>query len=464
MSTSTPTPTALQRRLKLRHVVFIGLAYMSPFAVFDTFGIVTEMTNGHVPASYIIVTIAIIFTAFSYAKMVRLYPVAGSAYTYARKTIHPAVGFLVGWAALLDYLFLPMINALLANIYLSASFPEVPGWVWIVGLIVIVTVLNILGVKISALANMVMVGLQALIAVVFVILTIRAILSDNALEFSLAPFYAVDMEAASLIGGASVLALAFLGFDAVTTLSEETIEPRKNIPRAITWVAALGAIFFVTVTYCMQTLVPDLAALERITTETASASPYIALVIGGVAFQTLFLAGAVVSVLSSGLASQTSASRLLYAMGRDGILFKRFFGFVHPRFGTPVLNIIAVGVIALTALLLDLDSAISLINFGAFTAFAFVNLSVIAYRLRRSSAPSAGSALGWIVAPAIGFLINAYLWANLDPLAMIVGLTWTVIGVAYLLWLTKGFRRPTPEMAFDEAEEMPKRPAMAEPR
>lgn len=453
----SPQPGTLQRRLKLRHVVFIGLAYMSPFAVFDTFGIVTEATNGHVPASYIIVTIAVIFTAFSYAKMVRIYPSAGSAYTYTRKTINPGVGFLVGWAALLDYMFLPMINALLAKIYLSAEFPDVPGWVWIVGLIAIVTVLNIVGVKISASANMIMVVFQALVAVVFVGLTLRAVLSNNALQFSLAPFYATDMDTASLIGGASVLALAFLGFDAVTTLSEETIDAKKNMPRAIMWVAALGALFFVTVTYFMQTLVPDLASLERITSETESASPHIALFIGGITFQTIFLVGATFSVLASGLASQTSASRLLYAMGRDGILFKRFFGYIHPRFGTPVLNILAIAVIALTALMLDLNSATSLINFGAFTAFAFVNLSVIAYRLRSKGHRSDRSTIGWIVAPGIGFLINAYLWANLDPLAMTVGIVWTLIGVVYLLWITRGFRRPTPEVAFDEAEGTPRR-------
>ncbi|POH72952.1 APC family permease [Arthrobacter glacialis] len=448
----SPQPGTLQRRLKLRHIVFIGLAYMSPFAVFDTFGIVTEATNGHVPASYIIVTIAVIFTAFSYAKMVRIFPSAGSAYTYTRKTINPGVGFLVGWAALLDYMFLPMINALLAKIYLSAQFPDVPGWVWIAGLILVVTLLNIVGVRISASANMVMVVFQALVAVAFVGLTLRAILSDNALQFSLAPFYAMDMDTAGLVGGASVLALAFLGFDAVTTLSEETIDAEKNMPRAIMWVAALGALFFVTVTYVMQTLVPDLASLERITTETESASGHIALFIGGIAFQTIFLVGAICSVLASGLASQTSASRLLFAMGRDGILFKRFFGYLHPRFGTPVLNILAIAVIALTALMLDLNSATSLINFGAFTAFAFVNLSVIAFHLRRKGPRSGRSMIGWIVAPGVGFLINAYLWANLAPLAMKVGIVWTLLGVVYLLWITRGFRRPTPEVAFDEAE------------
>lgn len=449
---ATTKPGHLKRRLKLSHIIAMGLAYMSPFAVFDTFGIVTEITNGHVPASYIIVTIAIIFTAFSYAKMAHAYPFAGSAYTYARKTIHSGVGFLVGWAVLLDYLFLPMINALLAKIYLSAGFPMVPGWAWIVSLILIITTLNIIGVKISAIANVVMVIFQAVLAAAFVVLTARAILSDNALYFSLAPFYSLDLETTSLLGGASILALAFLGFDAVTTLSEEAIDPKKTMPRAIMWVAALGATFFITITYVMQTLIPDLDALKGITDNFESASPYIALTIGGIIFQTVFLAGAVVSVVSSGLASQTSTSRLLYAMGRDGIFWKRAFGYIHPKLGTPIINIIIVGIVALTALFLDLELATHLINFGAFTGFLFVNLSVIAYRIRHRGKKLKGGTLSWVVAPAIGVIINAYLWANLSPIAKTIGLIWLGIGFLYLLWITRGFQKPTPRVSFEEAD------------
>lgn len=442
----------LQRRLKLSHVVAMGLAYMSPFAVFDTFGIVTEITDGHVPASYIVVTIAIIFTAFSYAKMARVYPFAGSAYTYARKTINSGVGFLVGWAVLLDYLFLPMINALLAKIYLSAGFPMVPGWTWIVGLILLISVLNIVGVKISAIANVIMVIFQAVLAIAFVALTARAILSDNALYFTLAPFYSISMELSGLLSGATILALAFLGFDAVTTLSEEAIEPEKNMPRAIMWIATLGSLFFITVTYFMQVFIPDLDSLKQITSDFESASPYIALTIGGIVFQTIFLAGAVVSVVSSGLASQTSTSRLLYAMGRDGIFWKRAFGYINPKFGTPVINIVIVGIVALSALFLDLELATHLINFGAFTGFMFVNLSVVAYSLRHRREPFGDGVFSWIVVPAIGAAINIYLWFNLSPFAKTVGLIWLGIGFLYLLWITRGFSKPTPKVAFEEAD------------
>lgn len=447
-----PNEGHLQRRLKLRHVVFMGLAYMSPFAVFDTFGIVSGSTDGHVPASYVIVTIAILFTAFSYGKMVQIYPVAGSAYTYTRRTVNSGLGFLVGWATLLDYMFLPMINALLAKIYLSAEFPAVPGWVWIVGLIVIITVLNIIGVKVTATANVLMVLYQLVVAVVFVVLTIRAIVSDSAVAFSLGPFYSMNVEMGGLFTGASVLALAFLGFDAVTTLSEETLEPKKTMPRGIFLIALLGAGFFTAVTYFMQTLFPNVAKLKTITSDIEGASPHIALYIGGVVFQTIFLSGAFISVLASGLASQTSASRLLYAMGRDRILPRKFFGYIQPRFATPVLNVVAIGFVAMTALFLDLDTATSLINFGAFTAFAFVNLSVIASYLRRHGPRIRSNAVGWLLVPLIGFLINAYLWYSLHPVAMIVGLSWTAVGLVYLLYITHFFTRPTPEMAFNEAD------------
>ncbi|HET7578613.1 MAG TPA: APC family permease [Bacillales bacterium] len=441
----------LKRTLKLRHVVFLGLAYMSPFAVFDTFGIVTDTTNGHVPAAYVLILIAVLFTAFSYGKMVKVYPVAGSAYTYTRKTMNSALGFLIGWAALLDYILLPMINALLTNVYLSAEFPAVPRWVWIVGLILAISVMNIAGVKVAVSANTLMVIFQALIAVIFVILTIRSIAVGDFGHFSIQPFYSKTMNLPSLIAGASILALAFLGFDAVTTLSEETIKPRKTIPRAIFLIAFLGGIFFLTVTYFMQSLFPDVSTLKKISENIASASPNIALYIGGIAFQTVFLAGALVSVIASGLASQTSASRLLYAMGRDRILFQKAFGYVHPRLGTPVFNIILIGVIALTSLLLKLGTAISLINFGAFTAFAFVNLSVMAYFVRSQNERTVKSVLGYVVVPAIGFAFNAYLWYSLDAMAMAVGLIWVAIGIIYLLYVTRFFTQAPPEFNFDES-------------
>ncbi len=133
---SNPPPTAertqLRKSLKLWQIVMIGLAYLTPMTVFDTFGIVSGISQGHVPTAYLLALAGVLFTAISYGKLVRQFPTAGSAYTYAQRAINPHVGFMVGWSSLLDYLFLPMINALLAKIYLTALFPEVAPWVWVV--------------------------------------------------------------------------------------------------------------------------------------------------------------------------------------------------------------------------------------------------------------------------------------------------------------------------------------------
>ena len=242
----------LRRTLKLRHVVVLGFAYMSPFGVFDTFGIASDVTKGFVPMAYILVTIAILFTALSYAKLVQIYPFTGSAYTYTTKTMGGHLGFLVGWTVLLDYLFLPMINALLAYIYLSSMFPTVPKWVWVLGLVVIITALNIIGVKISASANVLMVLFQLLVVVVFIILITKTVINGPE-SFSILPFYSDELNTQNLFAGAAILALSFTGFDAVTTLTEETINPKKTIAQAVVILAIAGGAYLIFVTYFMQT-------------------------------------------------------------------------------------------------------------------------------------------------------------------------------------------------------------------
>ncbi|HGZ2187152.1 TPA: putrescine/proton symporter PuuP, partial [Escherichia coli] len=161
-----PGKTRLRKSLKLWQVVMMGLAYLTPMTVFDTFGIVSGISDGHVPASYLLALAGVLFTAISYGKLVRQFPEAGSAYTYAQKSINPHVGFMVGWSSLLDYLFLPMINVLLAKIYLSALFPEVPPWVWVVTFVAILTAANLKSVNLVANFNTLFVLVQISIMVV----------------------------------------------------------------------------------------------------------------------------------------------------------------------------------------------------------------------------------------------------------------------------------------------------------
>ena len=276
--------------------------------------------------------VAMLFTAHSYGRMAVAYPVAGSAYTYVRRSIDPRVGFLVGWAILLDYLFLPMVIWLIGGSYLTAQFPGIPIGVWIVGFILITTVLNILGIKVADKANYVLMAFQLLVIVFFVALSIGNVVSTQGAGglASTQPFFNDTSSFATISAGAAIAAYSFLGFDAVTTLTEETINPRKNMPRAIMLIALIGGGIFVVVSYVTQLVHPG-----GVFEDSASAASAIALQIGGQLFGAVFLAGLVVAQFASGLAAQASASRLMYAMGRDSVLPKAVFGRLSAKFHTP---------------------------------------------------------------------------------------------------------------------------------
>ncbi|MDA8434665.1 MAG: APC family permease [Actinomycetales bacterium] len=448
MAQASPT---LVRTLGLRSVVLFGLAYMTPLIVLGIFGIIAETTGGATPSAYLLALVAMLFTAFSYGRMARAYPVAGSAYTYVRRTIDSRAGFLVGWAVLLDYLFLPMVIWLFGAVYLQAKFPGVPFWVWIVAFIATTTVLNVLGIQVAAKANFLLMAFQILVIVLFVALSLSHVFASDGAGGLVSgdPFANSTTTLAGISAGAAIAAYSFLGFDAVTTLTEETIDPRRTIPRAIMLTALIGGGIFVVVAYTTQLVHPG-----GVFEDSASAAFDIAKEIGGDLFGSIFLAGLVMAQYASGLAAQAGVSRLLFAMGRDNVLPRKFFGFVHPKYHTPVLNLVLSGLVGMLALWFDPATSTSFINFGAFTAFTFVNLSVIAYFVRQRRAGIAHNPWAYVVAPALGALVDLWLLTQLDRNAITLGLGWLALGVIYLGVLTKGFRTPPPEMEFTENVEV----------
>ncbi|GGI86934.1 APC family permease [Pseudarthrobacter scleromae] len=439
--------TTLTRTLKLPSLVLFGLAYLTPIIVLGIFGIIAETTGGAAPAAYLVALVAMLFTAHSYGRMAVAFPVAGSAYTYVRRSIDSRVGFLVGWAVLLDYLFLPMVIWLIGGSYLSAQFPGVPIGVWIVGFIVITTLLNILGIKVADKANYVLMAFQLLVLVFFVALAIGSVVSANGAGglASGQPFFNSTASFATISAGAAIAAYSFLGFDAVTTLTEETINPRRTVPRAIMLVALIGGGIFVAVSYVTQLVHPG-----GVFEDSASAASSIALQIGGQLFGAVFLAGLVVAQFASGLAAQASASRLLYAMGRDSVLPKAVFGKLSEKFHTPVANLVVTGIVGLIAVFLDVATSTSFINFGAFTAFTLVNASVVFHYVRQHRAGQQLNPVSYVVVPVIGAIVCAYLLSRLDSNAITLGVSWLVLGVVVLALITRGFKASPPEMTATE--------------
>jgi amino acid transporter len=414
---------------------------MTPIIVLGIFGIVAEITAGASASAYLVALVAMVFTASSYARLAAAYPVAGSAYTYVGKTVDSRVGFLVGWTVLLDYLFLPMVIWLIGASYLNAQFPSVPNAVWVLAFIAITTFLNIVGIKVAERTNFLLMAFQTLVLILFVVFAIMFIVGANGVGglVNSSPFVGIDASFGAITAGAAVAAYCFLGFDAVTTFTEETIDPRRTVPKAIMLVALLGGGIFVAVSYVTQLVYPG-GTFEN----SGSAAFDIAGQIGGALFSAIFVAGLVVAQFTSGLAAQASASRLIFAMGRDGVLPRKLFGSVNKKFLTPVTGIVVIGIVGLAALFLDITTSTSFINFGAFTAFTFVNIAVIAHFAREAKKGNKLNPLVYLVMPSIGAIVDAYLLMQLDSNALTLGFWWLGIGVVALLIITRAFTRKPP--------------------
>lgn len=391
----------LRKTLTLMQVVMMGLAFLQPMTIFDTFGIVSGITNGHVATSYAIALIAILFTAVSYGKLVKRFPSAGSAYTYAQKSMSPYVGFMVGWSSLLDYLFMPMINILLAKIYLQAIFPGVEPWIFVFGLVALMTFFNLRGINVVANLNTAIVIVQVAVMVVFVGLLIHGVYNgEGAGElWTFRPFASVDAQVIPMITGATILCFSFLGFDGISTLSEETPNAGKVIPKAIFLTALIGGIIFIAVSYFLQLYFPDISRFKN----PEESQPEIMLYVAGALFQSIILVFSCVTVLASGMAAHAGVARLLYVMGRDGVFPEKTFGYVHPKWRTPAFNVLLVGFLALGAVFFDLVTATALINFGALVAFTFVNLSVISqFYIRERRNKGIMDHINYLILPIIG--------------------------------------------------------------
>jgi amino acid transporter len=441
---------SLKRSLSLRHTVLFGIAFMAPVTVFSTYGVAIQETKGMIPTGYAIALLIMLFTAYSYGQLVKVYPAAGGAYTFTQKAISPHVGFIVGWTILMDYLFSPLISSLLVGIMLNTFFPAVPLPFWITVFIVVITIVNVLGIKIAANLNMYLVLLQIVVCILFVALCFKDLMAGKGagMVASTLPFFDPQVSFASVLAVLPLLCFTYLGFDAVTTLAEETIEPQKTMPRAVMLITLTGGVLYIAVTYFAQLIQPDFMSFSS--PEAAGMELFIQ--VGGNLLSAVFLGVGLLSGLASAVASSASGARILYAMGREGVLPKMWFGYLSPRFQTPVLNILLIGLVALLANVMDILTATSFINFGALFAFVFVNLAVIAHYFWRGGQRSVKGTALYLILPLIGAFFTGLFWLQLGAGALMLGGGWLLAGAVYLAYLTKMFRVAPPSLHFDEAE------------
>lgn len=443
----------MKRVLTTPALIAFGLAYMVPLGIFTTYGQVTITSDGHLPIAYIITLAMILFTALSYCRMANKFPIAGSAYSYVVHTFGNRIGFLIGWTQILDYLFLPILNYLVIGIYLHQRFPEIPAYVFVLGSLVTVSTLNYLGIKLINSVNFLLIFVQFIFITLFVVLAFTNV--DLNTEALLRPLVFTTNDISGLFSGAAVLCLAFLGFDAIATLAEESTNAKNSLPKAILWTVIIAGGIFLVISYAAHLAYP---VWQNFANEPDTASLVVIGKVGEISkigstfMVNFFLAAYLTGVLASAMTAQTSVSRIFFAMGREGVLPKKIFYRLHKRFHTPHLSILFVATFSLFSLIITLDLVVSMISFGALMSFTFVNLCVIKSYLYKRKSLTAITILKYGILPTIGVLLSLWLWTSLDHMAITIGLIWFGVGIIYLLILTRMLTRPIPSLSDDEVK------------
>lgn len=423
--------------LSLWALVLFGLAFVGPTAPYTFFGVGAVQSHGHFAMVYLIAMIAVSFTAASYGKMAAAFPEAGSTYAYASKAIHPVAGYLAGWLMILDYLLMPMLCVIIAGATSHKLVPAVPYSVIVIFTSLAITAINLRGIEMTSRATTAFNVILSVSVIWFLVAAVWALSHGvgRGTLLSLEPFYSPQSFSWKTVMAATPVAvLSFLGFDGISTLAEDAREPEKNIARATILVCFIAGLLFILQTYLGQLIWPDYTTFSIV--ETAFSD--IGRKIGGAGLAYLIALLVVAQAWASGIASQASASRLLFGMARDGKLPHAVFGYLHPTSRTPTYSVVLMGGIAMVAgLLLDLNKAAELVNFGACAGFMVVNLSVIGHYFVRRRERSGVGVWRYLVSPVIGFLVCLWIWLSVSPLAMKVGAIWSLAGIAYLFVLIR---------------------------
>jgi amino acid transporter len=431
----------LRRVLTVWDLIFYGMVAVTPSAPATVFGLAEQKSRGHAVVTILAAMVTMVLTAISYGRMAALYPSAGSAYTYVGRGLHPYLGFVSGWAMLLDYVVSPLFCVIYGTLALQRAVPGIPFPVGAAMFAGGITFLNLRGIRSTARANQILLGFMFAVLLSYIVLAIRYLVSNQGVDalFSTRPFYnPATFNVGDIAGATSFAALTYLGFDAVTTLAEDVKNPRRNVMLSAVVVCVFTGLFGGLLVYLAQLAWPDYTQYPNIETAFIDVTRRV----GGFA---LFQAMAILLVaanIGAGLASQVGAARLLFGMGRDNVISRRFFAYLHPVRNTPSHNIWLIGLLAyFGSLVLSYELTAEILNFGAFLGFMGVNLAVVWQFWVRRPAGHHRNLFTDLVLPALGFLFCGLIWWGLAAPAKIAGGIWFIVGLFVLASHTRGFRQ-----------------------
>jgi len=448
-SSGAATPH-LRRVLKLSDLIFYGIVLIQPIAPVPLFGVAQDLSQGHFVTTILIAMFAMLITAVSYGRMAALYPAAGSAYTYVGRGLNPHLGFLAGWAMILDYVLQPVINTVwvataLHERHRDYHIPQIPFVVWAAAIVGIVTYLNLRGIKTSALTNKVLLFFMFVVVGFFILLAVRYLFHVEGWRglVSTQPFYdPKTFRWPTVLTATSFAALTYIGFDGVTTLSEEVENPKRNVLLATVLTCVFAGVFSVLEVYLGARVWPDWNTFPNL--ETAFMD--ICRRVGGLLLFHGMGAILMLAAFGSALTGGLGAARLLYGMGRDNVLPRGIFGHLSPKTSTPSYSIALIGLVAfggavgLNYIGHAYQHAGETLNFGAFLAFMGVNFATF-WQFTVLGRPGRERRIFVdAVLPLFGFAFCAVNWWKLHLIAKVVGGIWFAIGVGYVGIKTRGFR------------------------
>ena len=451
----------LKRVLSLSDLVIYGIILIQPVAALPLFGHANNISKGHAATTILVAMLAMIFTAISYGRMANRYPAAGSAYTYVGKGINPYLGFVAGWSMFMDYMFIPILCVIFTSIAANHLLPVVPYYFWILFFAGLFTTINLRGIKVASRTNWLLMIVMSVVVFYFMAAAIRYVFLKEGFGglLSTRPFYDPTSFSLSAIGSATALAaLTYIGFDGLTTLSEEVKNPRRNVMIAAVLTCLITGVWSGAQVYLAQLSWPDwMSFTSGVTDEAArnnaldTAIMSVANRVGGSLLDASLSIILLVGSIGSGMTGQIGAARLLYGMGRDNVIPKKVFGHLGEKTAVPTYNVLIIGILALLgAALLNYEECARLINFGAFFAFMGVNVASMREYFFKDKNKTVRSFLSNLVPPAIGFVICLIIWLNLPLKTFLIGGSWMLAGIIYLAISTKGFRKSAVMMDFSQ--------------
>jgi len=449
-TTNTNNTPRLRRVLTIWDLVFYGIVLIQPIAPVGIYGITQKLAHGHMSTAVLVAMVAMMLTAFSYGRMASVYPSAGSAYTYVSRAFHPHLGTLIGWAMVLDYLVIPIVNVIYPALTFKRLFPHVPYAAWAALVTGVIIFLNLVGIRFTARANETLLAVESLVVVAFLSSAVYFLfhLHGSGGLLSLQPFYDPStFNFGALRTATSLAALTYIGFDGVTTLAEEVQNPKRSVPAATVLVCLICGVLSTIEVYLGHLVWPNYSTFPNL--ETAFMD--VCLRVGGAVLFHAMAVTLIVACIGTGLAGVAGAARLLYGMGRDNVLPRKYFARIDAKHNVPMFNVIIIGALTLVgALTISYERSAELLNFGAFLAFMGVNLSCIQQFYVRPQTGRKRRLLTDLVVPAFGFLFCLGIWWSLPLPAKWAGGAWFAIGVSYVAIRTKGFRTKAPKMDFSE--------------